>query len=98
MSSHDDPLQELIDAAEAVVNGGDRNMRGHYTEMPWSLLANLNNALAPFRPNPEEELIEAMTEAYAKERDFLLPGSGIVRGMRAALAVIKEKGYFNDQR
>ena len=65
---------------------------------------NLQAALAPFRPDPEEELIEAMAKADFSA--WVLPGSVITtwdqlaesgrdayrRGARAVLALIKERG------
>lgn len=72
----------------------------------------IKRALAPFRPDPEEELIEAMHVAFSHAVwPTLRPGNRfdvgigntafpdeVVKGLAAALAVIKEKGYFNDQR
>lgn len=90
---------QLVKTAEAVAIGGDSNMRGHYTEIPWSLLADLNDALAPFRPDPEEELIEAMVEHMKPLwSQYPMPGPPHAELARTALQTIKEKGYFNDQR
>lgn len=70
----------------------------------------IKQALAPFRPDPEEELIEAMAKTYIDTCHHLtsneilwegkhdLAKATIRAAMRSTLAVIKEKGYFNDQR
>ena len=49
-------------------------------------------ALKPFQPNPEEELINAMVDAYTSSNDFHYNLDLTTNRMRKALAVVKERG------
>lgn len=92
----DEDVARLVTEADSVVYTIEQDMRIYKGSARHEFLV---EALAPFRPDPEEELIEAM----AKEFDEAIQTNGHYNyptevGMRAALAVVKEKGYFNDKR
>ena len=51
-----DDVQQLVEAASSVLNDEHTKLRG-------SLWHELRTALAPFQPDPDAELVEAMAEA-----------------------------------
>lgn len=81
--SYDQDVQRLVKAAEEHISALNRGV------LESSLWYAVEAALAPFRPDPEEELIQAMTEAYL---NYTGPGTMASHAMRDVLAVVKEKG------
>lgn len=107
--SYDRDVQRLITEFEDVLRGMkqerivEKTPSGYIGRLSITI-DNCEKALAPFRPDPEEELIEAMAKSmYLSDSPAgTWETSSVTKPYqnmsRAALQVVKEKGYFNDQR
>lgn len=89
----DSDVQRLVKSAQ--------EMASYFTGGPYQSVPAMHDeaieALKPFLPDPEEELVEAMVRArFSALYESELPPDPIhseaMKGMRAALAVVKEKG------
>lgn len=94
MTYTDEDVQRLVVAAGRLIADAEQSPdQGMRISVLWTSANNLQNTLKPFRPDPEEELIEAMVEAMKPLwYKYPMPGPPHDELARAALAVVREKG------
>lgn len=90
----DDDLTKLVDAATHLFNSHEAWDRLSEEHQGWAAMGRLGDALAPFKSDPEGELIEKMAEAYVQVLNgHCNPKDPLrVQAMKAALAVVKREG------